>query len=315
MNLKELKAMRIGELTEIAKKMNVDGAAASRSRNSSSPSSSPRRPGGDRLRRGYARGAPDGYGFLRAPTRTTCGADDIYVSPPRSAASDCAPATPSAPDPGAQGDERYFALLKVEKINYEDPRSARTRSLRQPDALYRRKSSRWSTSRTTTPPGSSTCGADRKGSVPSSLAARREDDHPAEHRQRLTKNHPRWSSSCCSSTSGRGGDGHAAQRQGRGHILTFDEPAQRHVQVAEMVLEKAKRLVEHKKDVVILLDSITRWRGVQRRRAAVGKVLSGGWTPTPPEAEAVLRRARNIEEGGSLRSSPPPHRDGAGWTR
>jgi len=252
---------------------------------------------------------PDGFGFLRSPDYNYFpGSDDIYVSPSQIRKCNLRTGdTVAGQIRPPKENERYFAMLKVEAINYEDPEIARTKALFDNlTPLYpnERFDLEFSSKNFTTriidllcPQGkgqrSLIVAAPRTGKtmvlqdIAHALAANHKevylivlliDERPEE----VTD----------------------MERSVKGEVIssTFDEPAQRHVQVAEMVIEKAKRLVEHKKDVVILLDSITRLaRAYNTVTPSSGKILSGG-----VEANALHRpkrffgAARNIEEGGSL---------------
>jgi transcription termination factor Rho len=310
MNLKELKAMRIGELTEIAKKMNVDGAAGLKKQELifailQSQTDQEVIVSGE----GTLEVLPDGYGFLRAPDSNYLpGPDDIYVSPSQIRRFGLRTGdTISGQIRAPKGDERYFALLKVEKINYEDPEISKDKILFDnltplyPQEKFKMEyvQDNYSTrvidlvapigkgqrALITSPPRAG------KTIILQNIA------------NALAKNHPEVVLIVLLIDE-RPEEVTDMQRSVSGEVIssTFDEPAQRHVQVAEMVLEKAKRLVEHKKDVVILLDSITR---LARAYNAVvppsGKVLSGGVDANAlQKPKRFFGAARNIEEGGSL---------------
>ena len=213
---------------------------------------------------------PDGFGFLRSPDANYLpGPDDIYVSPSQIRrfslrTGDTVEGQIRSPKEG----ERYFALLKVNTINFEDPENVRHKiNFDNLTPLYPDERLRMEIEDPTL--------KDRSGRVIDLVA-------PLGKGQR-----------CLIVAAPRGGEVSAS---------TFDEPATRHVQVAEMVIEKAKRLVEHKRDVVILLDNITRLgRAYNTVVPSSGKVLTGG-----VDANALQRpkrffgAARNIEEGGSL---------------
>ena len=252
---------------------------------------------------------PDGYGFLRAPDSNYLpGPDDIYVSPSQIRRFGLRTGdTVSGQIRAPKGDERYFALLKVEKVNYEDPEISKDKILFDNlTPLYPQEKftmeyahDNYSTriidliapigkgqrALITSPPRAG------KTVILQNIA------------NGLTKNHPE-AVLIVLLIDERPEEVTDMQRSVKGEVIssTFDEPAQRHVQVAEMVLEKAKRLVEHKKDVVILLDSITR---LARAYNAVvppsGKVLSGGVDANAlQKPKRFFGAARNIEEGGSL---------------
>ena len=310
MNLKDLKAMRIGDLTEIAKNLHVDGAAGLKKQELifailQAQTDQEVIVSGE----GVLEVLPDGYGFLRSPDSNYLpGPDDIYVSPSQIRrfglrTGDTVTGQIRAP----KGDERYFALLKVEKINTEDPEIAKDKIIFDnltplyPQEKFRMEHvhDNYSTriidlvapigkgqrALITSPPRAG------KTIILQNIA------------NGLTKNHPEVVLIVLLIDE-RPEEVTDMQRSVNGEVIssTFDEPAQRHVQVAEMVLEKAKRLVEHKKDVVILLDSITR---LARAYNAVvppsGKVLSGGVDANAlQKPKRFFGAARNIEEGGSL---------------
>jgi transcription termination factor Rho len=251
---------------------------------------------------------PDGFGFLRAPEYNYLpGPDDIYVSPSQIRRFDLRTGdTISGQVRQPKEGERYFALIKVEAVNFEHPEVARNKIFFDnltplyPQERIKLEVGGDMSSRVmdlTTPMGKGQraliVAPPRTGKTMllQSIAHSVEKNHPEamlivllidERPEEVTD----------------------MQRSVQGEVVssTFDEPATRHVQVAEMVIEKAKRLVEHKKDVVILLDSITRLaRAYNTVQPPSGKVLSGGI-----DANALHRpkrffgAARNIEEGGSL---------------
>jgi transcription termination factor Rho len=252
---------------------------------------------------------PDGFGFLRAPSSNYLpGPDDIYVSPSQIRRFDMRTGDTISGQirPPKEG-ERYFALLKVEAINFENPELAKDKILFDnltplyPDQRVGLERADGDLSTRImdllTPIGMGQRGLivspPRTGktmllqSIANSITA----NHPEiilivllidERPEEVTD----------------------MQRSVKGEVVssTFDEPAQRHVQVAEMVIEKAKRLVEHKRDVVILLDSITRLaRAYNTIQPASGKVLSGGIDSNALQRpKRFFGAARNIEEGGSL---------------
>ena len=252
---------------------------------------------------------PDGFGFLRAPDYNYLpGPDDIYVSPSQIRRFDLRTGdTISGQVRPPKDSERYFALLKVEAINYETPEQAKDKILfdnltplypmerirleHNPEDLSTRVMD------LLTPIGKGQRGlivaAPRTGKTMLLQAIA----------NAIAKNHPEVYLIVLLIDE-RPEEVTDMQRSVRGEVIssTFDEPPQRHIQVADMVIEKAKRLVEHKRDVVILLDSITRFaRAHNAVIPSSGKVLSGGL-----DANALQRprrffaAARNIEEGGSL---------------
>jgi transcription termination factor Rho len=255
---------------------------------------------------------PDGFGFLRSPDANYLpGPDDIYVSPSQIRrfslrTGDTVEGQIRSPKEG----ERYFALLKVNTINFEDPENVRHKinfdnltplypderlRLELPDPTIKDKSAR--VMDLVAPIG--------KGQRALIVAPPRTGKTVLLQNiaQSLATNHPECYLIVLLIDE-RPEEVTDMQRSVRGEVIssTFDEPASRHVQVAEMVIEKAKRLVEHKRDVVILLDSITRLgRAYNTVVPSSGKVLTGG-----VDANALQRpkrffgAARNIEDGGSL---------------
>jgi len=251
---------------------------------------------------------PDGFGFLRAPDYNYLpGPDDIYVSPSQIRKFDLQTGdTVSGQIRPPKEGERYFALIKVEAVNFEAPDQAREKlffenltplypqeriTLETPDSISSRIMDLW------TPIGKGQRGLivapprTGKTMLLQSIA------------QSVAKNHPEIYLMVLLIDE-RPEEVTDMQRSVDGEVIssTFDEPAQRHVQVAEMVIEKAKRLVEHRKDVLILLDSITRLaRAYNTVIPPSGKVLSGGLDSNAlQKPKRFFGAARNIEEGGSL---------------
>ena len=254
----------------------------------------------------------DGFGFLRAPeSNYLAGPDDIYVSPSQMRrfglrTGDTVEGPIRAPKDG----ERYFALLKVSTINFEDPEAGKHRvHFDNLTPLYPTKPLRLELDDPTV--------KDKTGRVIDIVAPQGKGQRAlitAQPRtgktvilqniaRAISANHPECYLIVLLIDE-RPEEVTDMQRSVKGEVIssTFDEPATRHVQVAEMVIEKAKRLVEHKRDVVILLDSITRLgRAYNTVVPSSGKVLTGG-----VDANALQRpkrffgAARNIEEGGSL---------------
>jgi transcription termination factor Rho len=251
---------------------------------------------------------PDGFGFLRAPDYNYLpGPDDIYVSPSQIRKFDLQTGdTVSGQIRPPKEGERYFALIKVEAVNFEAPEMGREKvffenltplypqerlTLETPDSVSSRIMDLW------TPIGKGQRGLivapprTGKTMLLQSIA------------QSVAKNHPEVYLMVLLIDE-RPEEVTDMQRSVQGEVIssTFDEPAQRHVQVAEMVIEKAKRLVEHKKDVLILLDSITRLaRAYNTVIPPSGKVLSGGLDSNAlQKPKRFFGAARNIEEGGSL---------------
>ncbi len=252
---------------------------------------------------------PDGFGFLRAPDYNyLAGPDDIYVSPSQIRKFDLHTGDTVAGQirPPKEG-ERYFALIKVEAVNFEPPARGKERIFFENlTALYPQEKIKLEadaenlTTRVMdlmTPLG--------KGQRALIVAAPRTGKTMVLQAiaNSITTNHPEIYLIVLLIDE-RPEEVTDMQRSVRGEVIssTFDEPAQRHVQVAEMVIEKAKRLVEHKKDVVILLDSITRLaRAYNTIVPTSGKVLSGGVDSNALQRpKRFFGAARNIEEGGSL---------------
>ena len=309
-DLSDLQDMTIQQLTALARDLGVEGAAGMKKhdlifkilQNQTEKS-------GFLFAEGVLETLPDGYGFLRAPESNYLpGPDDIYVSPSQIRKFDLRTGdTVSGQVRPPKEGERYFALIKVEAINFEPPEVAKDKVLFDNlTPLYPSERLKLETAQDNlmsrvldmmTPLGKGQraliVAAPRTGktmilqSIANSIATNHPevalivlliDERPEEVTDML--------------------------RSVKGEVVssTFDEPATRHVQVAEMVIEKAKRLVEHKRDVVILLDSITRLaRAYNAIVPPSGKVLSGG-----VDANALQRpkrffgAARNIEGGGSL---------------
>jgi transcription termination factor Rho len=255
---------------------------------------------------------PDGFGFLRSPQSNYLpGPDEIYVSPSQVRRFGLRTGdTVEGPIRGPKDGERYFALLKVNTINFEDPEAIRHKvhfdnltplyperrfKLEIDNPLIKDKSAR--VIDLVAPLGMGQRGLIVAPPRTGKTVLLQNIAHS------ITGNHP----DCYLIVlliDERPEEVTDMQRSVKGEVIasTFDEPAERHVQVAEMVIEKAKRLVEHKRDVVILLDSITRLgRAYNTVVPSSGKVLTGG-----VDANALQRpkrffgAARNIEEGGSL---------------
>ncbi len=310
MNLSDLKHKKINDLAALARDLNVEGASGLRKQELIFAILQAQvEKNGVIFGGGVLEILPDGFGFLRAPDYNYLpGPDDIYVSPSQIRRFNLRTGDTISGQirPPKEG-ERYFALLKVELVNFEDPAVARDKILFDnltplyPDHRLDLETEKSNFSARVmdlmTPIGMGQRGlivaAPRTGktmllqNIANSIAT----NHPEvvlivllidERPEEVTD----------------------MERSVKAEVIssTFDEPPQRHIQVAEMVLEKAKRLVEHKRDVVILLDSITRTaRAYNTVVPASGKILSGGL-----DANALQRpkrffgAARNIEEGGSL---------------
>ncbi|MBC8200283.1 MAG: transcription termination factor Rho [Desulfobacteraceae bacterium] len=310
MNVVKLKDKKINELTEMAKKFQIEGAAGMRKQELIFALLQAQiEKNGQIFGEGTLEILPDGFGFLRAPNYNYLpGPDDIYVSPSQIRRFNLRTGdTISGQIRQPKETERYFALLKVEAVNYEDPEKAREKILFDnltplyPDRkmLLENSSDNYSMRimDLMTPIGFGQRGLivspPRSGktmllqNIANSVIASHKDIIPFvllidERPEEVTDMARSVDAEVVSST--------------------FDEPAERHVQVAEMVIEKAKRLVEHKKDVVILLDSITRLaRAYNSVMPPSGKILSGGVDSNALQRpKRFFGAARNIEEGGSL---------------
>jgi len=313
MHLKELKKKTPAELVSMAEELGVEGASTLRRQELMfAILKEVAEDGEEILGIGTIEVLQDGFGFLRSPEANyLAGPDDIYVSPNQVRkwglrTGDTVEGEIRAPKDG----ERYFALTKLKEVNYEDPEAVRHRTnfdnltplypderlnLDTKDPTVKDKSARvidlispqgkGQRSLIVAPPRTG------KTVLLQNIAKAITDNHPEVFLLVLLVDE-------------RPEEVTDMQRSVKGEVIssTFDEPASRHVQVAEMVIEKAKRLVEHKKDVVILLDSITRLgRAYNTVVPSSGKVLTGG-----VDANALQRpkrffgAARNIEEGGSL---------------
>jgi transcription termination factor Rho len=252
---------------------------------------------------------PDGYGFLRSPDYNYLpGPDDIYVSPSQIRKFDLKTGDTISGQvrPPHEG-EKYFALVKIEAVNFESPDEARNKILFDNlTPLYPQERLKLETVRENvsarvmdllTP-----LGKGQRGLIVSPPRAGKTMllQNVANS---ITANHPEVVLMVLLIDE-RPEEVTDMQRSVKGEVIssTFDEPAARHVQVAEMVIEKAKRLVEHKRDVVILLDSITRLaRAYNTIVPPSGKVLSGGVDSNALQRpKRFFGSARNIEEGGSL---------------
>jgi transcription termination factor Rho len=310
LNLRDLKQKKIADLAALAKELNVDGAANMRRQELIfSILQAQAEKNGFIYGEGVLEILPDGFGFLRSPDYNYLpGPDDIYVSPSQIRRFNLRTGdTIAGQIRPPKESERYFALLKVETFNFEDPEAAKDKILfdnltpfyprEKVNLEYNADDYSTRVMELLTPIGKGQRGLivapPRTGktmllqSIAHSVMANHNemvlivlliDERPEE----VTD----------------------MERSVKGEVIssTFDEPPQRHVQVAEMVIEKAKRLVEHQRDVIILLDSITR---LARAYNAVvppsGKVLSGGIDSNALQRpKRFFGAARNIEEGGSL---------------
>ena len=313
MNLTELKQMPAPELMQLSQEMGIEGMARSRKQDIIfAILKAHAKKGEDIYGNGVLEILQDGFGFLRsADSSYLAGPDDIYVSPSQIRRFSLRTGdTVAGKIRPPKESERYFAMLKVDKINYDAPENTKNK------VLFENLTPLFANERMALEIGNGSTedltprvidlvapiGKGQRGLIVSapksgktmllqSIAHSIEANHPEcdlivllidERPEEVTE----------------------MSRTVRGEVVssTFDEPASRHVQVAEMVIEKAKRLVEHKRDVVILLDSITRLaRAYNTVVPSSGKVLTGG-----VDANALHRpkrffgAARNIEEGGSL---------------
>ena len=309
-NLADLKEMSISKLTSIAKSMDVPGATGMRKQELIfKVLAAQTEKSGLIFSEGVLETLPDGFGFLRAPEYNYLpGPDDIYVSPSQIRKFDLRTGdTVSGQIRPPKEGERYFALIKVEAINFESPDQAREKvffdnltPLYPEEQLKMETSSENLSARVidlVTPLG--------KGQRGLIVAPPRTGKTMLLQTiaNSVTQNHPE-TTLIVLLIDERPEEVTDMQRSVNGEVIssTFDEPPTRHVQVADMVIEKAKRLVEHKRDVVILLDSITR---LARAHNAVvppsGKILSGGIDSNALQRpKRFFGAARNIEEGGSL---------------
>jgi transcription termination factor Rho len=309
-SLAELKDKNITDLAKIAKELNIPGASGMRKQELIFQIlRAQTEKNGLIFSEGVLECLPDGFGFLRAPEYNYLpGPDDIYVSPSQIRKFDLRTGdTVSGQVRPPKDGERYFALIKVEAVNFEDPEVARSKIFFDNlTPLYPQERIRLETTKENLtgrvldmlcPVGKGQRGLivapprTGKTMMLQSIA------------NSVTTNHPEVALIVLLIDE-RPEEVTDMQRTVKGEVIssTFDEPPQRHIQVAEMVLEKAKRLVEHKRDVVILLDSLTRLgRAYNAVTPPSGKVLSGGI-----DANALQRprrffaAARNVEEGGSL---------------
>ncbi len=309
LNSKDLKSKNIQVLTDLATKLKIENAAGMRRQDMVFEILKRAAKLGDIFGAGVLEILPDGYGFLRSPDYNYLpGPDDIYVSPSQMRkfglrTGDFVTGTVRPPKEG----ERYFALIKVDSLNYESPEGSKDKILFDNlTPLYPNKMLRLE-------------------HMPNEMTTRIVDlMAPLGKGQRalivapprtgktvlmqnianaITANHPEVKLIVLLIDE-RPEEVTDMQRTVKGEVVssTFDEPPTRHVQVAEMVLEKAKRLVEHKHDVVILLDSITRLaRAYNTVVPPSGKILSGGVDSNAlHKPKRFFGAARNIEEGGSL---------------
>ena len=310
LNINDLKEMGVKKLTQVAKDLNIAGAGGMPEQHLIFQIlKAQTEQSGFIFSEGVLEVLPDGFGFLRAPDFNYLpGPDDIHVSPSQIRKFDLQTGdTVSGQIRHPKEGERYFALIKVEAVNFESPDRGRDKIYFQNlTPLYPQERAQLETESDNlsarvmdlmTPIGKGQRGvivaAPRTGKTMllQSIA------------QSIAKNHPEVYLIVLL-VDERPEEVTDMERSVDGEVIssTFDEPAQRHVQVAEMVIEKAKRLVEHKKDVFILLDSITRLaRAYNTVIPPSGKVLSGGLDSNAlQKPKRFFGAARNIEEGGSL---------------
>lgn len=313
MNLTELKKKSVGELLHIASLIGLDNLARSRKQDIIfTILKTHARNGEDIYGDGVLEILPDGYGFLRSSEDSYLpGPDDIYVSPTQIRrfnlqTGDSIAGTIRPP----KDQERYFALLKVNEINFDTPDRSRHK------LIFENLTPLFPTRQLKLEIGNGAT-EDLTGRVIDLIAPIGKGQRsiivapPKAGKtvllqtiaQAITKNHPECYLIVLLIDE-RPEEVTEMQRTVRGEVVasTFDEPPARHIQVAEMVIEKAKRLVEHKQDVVILLDSITRLaRAYNTVIPSSGKVLTGGVDANALERpKRFFGAARNVEEGGSL---------------
>ncbi|MFA5389569.1 MAG: transcription termination factor Rho [Candidatus Omnitrophota bacterium] len=310
LDIEKLKSMKISELNKLAHDMNINGVSGLKKQDMIfKVLQAQTEKDGLIFGEGVLEILPDGFGFLRSPNYNYLPCpDDIYISPSQIRKFDLRTGdTVSGQIRPPKEGERYFALLKVEAVNFESPEAAKDKVLFDnltpiyPNTRYKLETKNGDVSMRImdllTPIGKGQRGMivappySGKTIIMQKIANSIATNFPEtiimvllidERPEEVTD----------------------MQRSVKGEVIssTFDEPAERHVQVAEMVLEKAKRLVEHKKDVVILLDSITRLaRAYNTVVPHSGKILSGGVDSNAlHKPKRFFGAARNIEEGGSI---------------
>ncbi|HEX5127988.1 MAG TPA: transcription termination factor Rho [Rhodocyclaceae bacterium] len=313
MHLSELKSLHVSQLLEMATANEIEGANRLRKQELVFALLKNRAKKGEPI---FGDGAlevlPDGFGFLRSPdTSYLAGTDDIYVSPSQIRrfnlhTGDTIEGEIRTPKDG----ERYFALVKVDKINFEAPEASKHKILFEnltplhPDEVFTLERDIRAEENITSRVIDivAPIGKGQRGLLVASPKSGKTVmlQHIAHA---ITANHPE-AIVIVLLIDERPEEVTEMQRSVKGEVVasTFDEPATRHVQVAEMVIEKAKRLVEHKKDVVIVLDSLTRLaRAYNTVVPASGKVLTGGVDANAlQKPKRFFGAARNLEEGGSL---------------
>ena len=310
MNLKELKQLKIGELAAMARGMGIENSSGLRKQELIFALLNERTKNNEPIfGEGVLEILPDGFGFLRAPDYNYLpGPDDIYISPSQIRRFGLRTGdTVNGQIRPPKESERYFALLKVETINFEPPEKTKSKILfdnltplypeERLDMEYHERNFSTRVIDLLTPIG--------KGQRALIVSPPRAGKTVLLQNMAnaIVANHPEVYLIVLLIDE-RPEEVTDMERSVEGEVVssTFDEPAQRHVQVAEMVIEKAKRLVEHKKDVVILLDSITRLaRAYNTVVPPSGKILSGGVDSNAlHKPKRFFGAARNIEEGGSL---------------
>ncbi len=312
-SLTELKSKSPTELVDIARRSNINGAARMRKQDQIfAILKAEARNGGKITGEGVMQSLQDGFGFLRSPLESyLAGPDDIYVSPSQIRRFNLRTGdTVSGLVRPPKDSERYFALLKVEQINHEPLDRLREKVLFEnltplhPDERIRLERGNGSSEDLTAriidlvaPIGKGQRGLIVSSPKSGKTVILQQIAHS------ISANNPECELIVLLIDE-RPEEVTEMQRSVRGEVVssTFDEPASRHIQVAEMVIEKAKRLVEHKRDVVILLDSITRLaRAYNTVSPASGKVLTGGVDSNALQRpKRFFGAARNIEEGGSI---------------
>ena len=313
MHLSELKAHHVSQLLEMAAANNIEGANRLRKQELIYALLKNQGKKGETIfGDGVLEILPDGFGFLRAPEESyLASTDDIYISPSQVRrfnlrSGDTIEGEIRSPKEG----ERYFALVKVDKVNGESPEAAKHKilfenltPLHPTEHMLLERDTRSEENITSRIIDMiAPIGKGQRGLLVASPKSGKTVmmQHIAHA---ITANHPDVTLIVLLIDE-RPEEVTEMLRTVKGEVVasTFDEPATRHVQVAEMVIEKAKRLVEHKRDVVILLDSITRLaRAYNTVQPASGKVLTGGVDANAlQKPKRFFGAARNIEEGGSL---------------
>jgi transcription termination factor Rho len=313
MNLTELKKMPVPELNALAQSMNIEGVARSRKQDLIfAILKAHAKKGEDIYGDGVLEILSDGFGFLRSEDSSyLAGPDDIYVSPSQIRRFSLRTGdTISGKIRPPKDNERYFAMLKVDSINFDKPENAKNKILFEnftplfANKKFHLEMGNGSTEDITarTIELCAPIGKGQRGLIVSPPKAGK-TMLMQNIAQSIASNHPE-SHLIVLLIDERPEEVTEMKRSVRAEVIssTFDEPAARHVQVAEMVIEKAKRLVEHKKDVVILLDSITRLaRAYNTVIPSSGKVLTGGVDANAlQKPKRFFGAARNVEEGGSL---------------